>query len=470
MNELFLRGKIIGLPEMLDGRETRAYVQREILKQCQESGGVGLVCFTLNAPGPIKVNFLMDVAFYTGINLIEEALKERTGNAKKFVLEHEYGHEAYFPIKDCEILEIKKLLTNIEETNPLGRIFDIDVLRPDGTKVSRQEIGRSERTCLVCGGPVSECAPKRTHSVKELQERTWGMVYESLGGSFTPTVISRLAHMAMSLEVATTPKPGLVDYENNGAHDDMTPETFEESASAICKYFGDCYAVGSAMTSKNIGIDNGAGGDEISGKIFEAIRALGLEAEKSMYEATGGVNTHAGLIFSLGIISAAAGESNASSEDTSSLFARATEIARGAAADGKNYGARLEAISGFKTLTKVAQPTLKKAISAGLDINAAGVLTLLKIIASLDDTNMVRRGGEAAAAEARTKAAKVAEEFEMALDSNYPPEMMKACYTLFIDKVSALDKDFIEKRLSPGGAADILAIAYFLYLMEEITL
>ena len=65
-------------------------------------------------------------------------------------------------------MAIKKFTTDIEDATPLGRLFDMDVLRPDGTKVDREELSLSVRRCLICGGPAKVCSSRRIHTVAEL--------------------------------------------------------------------------------------------------------------------------------------------------------------------------------------------------------------------------------------------------------------------------------------------------------------
>ncbi|MBR2259309.1 MAG: triphosphoribosyl-dephospho-CoA synthase [Blautia sp.] len=110
----------------------------------------------------------------------------------------------------------------------------------------------------------------------------------------TAARIGQLAHTAMIEEVLTTPKPGLVDLYSNGAHTDMDVDTFRRSAAALFPFFTEMAIEGVQET----------GTPEA---LFRSIRKTGIEAEKAMYAATGGVNTHKGIIFTFGVFSAAAG-------------------------------------------------------------------------------------------------------------------------------------------------------------------
>ena len=106
--------------------------------------------------------------------------------------------------------------------------------------------------------------------------------------------LENAAAASLLAEILTTPKPGLVDQEDNGAHRDMNLTTFIRSTGAVSPYFREM-----AEAAYTLGDDPEA--------IFPAVREIGKMAEKAMYAATGGVNTHKGMIFSIGLISAAAG-------------------------------------------------------------------------------------------------------------------------------------------------------------------
>ena len=106
--------------------------------------------------------------------------------------------------------------------------------------------------------------------------------------------IGRMAYQALLEEVYTVPKPGLVDPYSCGAHTDMDVQTFERSAEALYPWFVRMAYQGYQLTCT-------------PEDLFREIRKTGMLAEEAMYRATGHVNTHKGMIFTLGIFSAAAG-------------------------------------------------------------------------------------------------------------------------------------------------------------------
>ncbi len=268
--------------------------------------------------------------------------------------------------------------------------------------------------------------------------------------------VSELARNALIDEVSTTPKPGLVDSDNSGAHDDMDINTFLESADALLPYFYKfCeYGYNTADMSE-------------SDSLAQA-RVIGIEAEKAMYLATNGVNTHKGIIFSAGLVCMAVGRlfrlnKEICIENICDTVAKTvsgicikdySEISdKSLMSNGeriyKQYGIkgpRGEAESGFLTVRTFSYPFMKKCFENGMDKNTAMVRTLVYIMSIVDDTNVINRGGVAMAEYVKKKSATL--------------------YNSDIEKIREFDEELIEKRLSPGGCADLLAVTRFIYLLE----
>ena len=152
---------------------------------------------------------------------------------------------------DADALAVKAVTVELEDHAPVGRLFDMDVLCPDGRKVDRQELGREGRKCLICGGMAQACARSRTHAVPELQEKTRKILEDALLREDCQTA-ARLASQALLYEVAATPKPGLVDRENSGSHRDMDFFTFQASAAALFPYFSQCVKIGRETDGANV--------------------------------------------------------------------------------------------------------------------------------------------------------------------------------------------------------------------------
>lgn len=428
------------LTEILAAREARAARQRALLEEFQ----CPLVSFTMNIAGPVKTSPRIRRAFDLGLSELEAALEHKVLHRE--TLHAVTGDEAMLSV-DLDARELKAICTAIEEASPLGRLFDMDVLEPGGRKLDRE----TERRCLICGAPGRGCASRRLHSVAELQAATQTLICDH----FDPPDADFLADAAVQAlldEVHTTPKPGLVDLRNNGSHTDMDVPRFTASAMALRPFFARCAGLGQETA------------DLPPADAFPRLREAGIEAEKAMYAATGGVNTHKGAIYTLGILCAAAARlrhmGHPSPEPGEVLSLCAAIAGEAAVADLQNAradtaglrlyreagirGIRGEMASGLPSVGELALPIFRAARADGRSKNDAGVLTLLHLIVRVSDTNLHHRGGPEGAAFAANAA--------KGLLAEGPTR----------EWIEALDDAFIARNLSPGGCADLLAATYFL--------
>lgn len=262
--------------------------------------------------------------------------------------------------------------------------------------------------------------------------------------------------LALLLEVSATPKPGLVDRLGNGAHRDMDFSTFLASAAAIAPYFSACALAGQGIP-------------RVDGDSLGRIRPLGVACEQTMLAATGGANTHKGAIFSLGILACAAGYCR-EREDLSpgAVCGAAKVIAAPAVADfdapipagpptkGRELyrrygirGIRGEAASGFLSVRQYALPVMASLAGQGYPENDIHLQALLSLMANVQDTNVLARGGQEGLRYVRDTAREVL-------------ELGGALTPAGKERLLRLDEEYIRRNLSPGGCADLLAIAIFL--------
>lgn len=433
----------VTLDEMLTARETRVFRQKEFLSEYK----CPLICFTMNIAGSIKHSPIIERAFFEGVNALKKCLPEEKIQDSATHISHT-GCEMILSV-DMDGAALKEICTKIEEASPLGRLFDMDVIDKYGEKLSR----KGERGCIVCGAPGRACSARRVHSADELWVVTQKIIYEHFKTADRES-FAAMATNSLIDEARTTPKPGLVDMNNNGSHDDMDLDMFIKSAQALKPYFSRCIEIGQDA-AKNFHA------------IFPSLRRAGLLAEKAMYRATGGVNTHKGAIYSMGIICGALGtlwKAEGPAPDTDELFSRCSLITKDAAekdfatidkttAGGRLYlekgirGIRGEAAAGFPSVKNISLPVYKEALSKKLSPNDAAVTALLHLIAKVDDTNIFSRGGEEGSIFAKNMAN------ELLSKSPFPN----------ITEIEEIDKCFIEKNLSPGGCADLLAVTYFVH-------
>lgn len=437
----------VTLAEILDARERRAKLQKKLLFEYRTP----LISFTMNIPGPIKNTPLIERAFRCGLSKLlprlpgDKILFERS-------MSEPQGCEAFIAV-DLNAEEIKNICIDIEESSRLGRLFDMDVIDQTGKKLDRKR----ERACIVCGKAGRECSAGRLHPVNEIVAVTNKIMTEHFL-HFDAERIGKLASECLIREVETTPKPGLVDLRNNGSHTDMDVDTFKKSARALEPYFTECVKIG--IENKN----------NTAPETFNHLREAGLRAEMTMYEATGGVNTHKGVIYSLGALLGAIGRhwtADRPIADRSLILSEAASLvcesvnadfdsANGTTAGEKLFlkyrlkGIRGEVASGFSSVVNYSLPAYEAALADGLLPNDAGVYSLISLIAAIDDTNLYHRGGTEGARFAKEYAARL---LENSIDSK---------------SVEKMDDEFIKRNLSPGGSADLLAITYFLHMLENI--
>lgn len=272
--------------------------------------------------------------------------------------------------------------------------------------------------------------------------------------AFDSARLGRLAVASLHAELALAPKPGLVTPFDAGSHDDMDAGTFLRSLFALRHYFTAMAHAGAADAP------------------FARLRAHGLAAETAMLRATGGINTHRGAIFSLGLLVAAAarcrrqhGHSVPAAQVCLGVQHWADDFAR-APLDPQSPGQRArvqhgvpgvreQAAAGYPLLRELAVPTLRDALSAGLPRDAALCQTLMQLVAHIDDLNLLHRGGIDGLQWAQQQARGFLES-----GGAFAPGWQV--------RLHGIGERFVARRLSPGGSADLLACSWFL-LQQEAT-
>lgn len=274
---------------------------------------------------------------------------------------------------------------------------------------------------------------------------------------------------AMLYEVSVNPKPGLVDPVDAGPHPDMNVFMFIDSAVSLRRYFDECVAAGEQFT----------GGLTALPDLFQTIRPAGIEAEKDMFGATHGVNTHKGAIFSLGIMLTAAAfqdrhpkvvpTGNAGLMQVIQKMLAALidhDLANGDLHDVRNLtageyqyvkygflGIRGEAAAGFPVVMNHAYPFLARRTGS---INERLLDTLLHILLYADDSNLIKRSGNP---DILLRVRQWVTRF-FELGGSQTAEGVS-----FLQK---LNQKFKQENLSLGGSADLLILTIFLALRNGI--
>jgi triphosphoribosyl-dephospho-CoA synthase len=257
---------------------------------------------------------------------------------------------------------------------------------------------------------------------------------------------------ALVAEALLTPKPALVDRRGPGAHHDLDLDRLLRSARALRAPFR-------AMALA-------ADGRRPDPALRETLGAIGRRGEHRSLAATGGSNAHRGAIWALGLLIAAAAmsDSRAGSAELAHLAARLARLPdRGAPTRPSNGarvcrkfrvpGARGEAQAGFPHVIHLGLPQLRRARASGYDETSARLDALLAIMASLDDTCLLHRGGRPALEAAQSGARRV-----LMLGGSGCAAGRRA--------LLELDRELLRRRASPGGAADLLAACLFLDALQ----
>ncbi|MBI3479537.1 MAG: triphosphoribosyl-dephospho-CoA synthase MdcB [Nitrosomonadales bacterium] len=267
--------------------------------------------------------------------------------------------------------------------------------------------------------------------------------------------ISLLAVRSLYQELALYPKPGLVSFQDTGAHRDMNAATFVRSLFTLRGYFVAIAAAGMRDAE------------------FSELQRLGLSAETRMLHATVNINTHRGAIFTHGILAAAAGCAAARNRvptdenlraivvENWSRDLRAISVALAAtpshgqlmAARHGVTGARGEALQGFPAVFEIALPALRSALDRGVGTQLALLHTFFVLLAGTADTNVLYRGGAEGLQFIQTQAKDFLERGSVFAAG-------------WQDRAASLHHQCSAKNLSPGGCADLLAAAWFVHQLQ----
>ena len=258
-----------------------------------------------------------------------------------------------------------------------------------------------------------------------------------------PYLIAHLACDSLRAELNTTPKPGLVDLDDNGAHQDMNPELMNRSIDTLLPYFTQLAVYGNEC------------GETYEVPDTQVVRHIGLEAEKAMLTATGGVNTHRGALFAIGLFSLAAGWCSARDDVIGSKQLRelvmqvAEQFSPTAGTHGNDAvnahrvtGALDLAKGGYQQLFNQWLPAYRSYLAD--DAENARHRLLLLIMSQLDDTNVIHRVGYEQAQQVKQEAKSMLDDYSTA-------------------GMQQMNRDYIARNISPGGSADMMALTLFIH-------
>lgn len=305
---------------------------------------------------------------------------------------------------------------------------------------------------------------------KAMEQGDMSTIRQLVPPTTLPYIIAHLATQALQAELDTTPKPGLVDKDNNGAHRDMDYALMQRSIDTLHPYFVKLALLGFADTLPT----------------HTAIRDIGIEAERAMLSATNGVNTHKGALFSMGLAVVAAAheerkiaaneeqilkERNGGEDVLVSLQTTIKALAASFPDTSGTHGSKAKLLSKGTTAIKGALDNARE----GYEMLFAEWLpfyierrkerdahtlhkTLLRIMCDLDDTNVIYRTDLATAEEVKQEARALLDSFSKAHTAEDKEKRIAAELLALKD----MDKRYTARNISPGGAADMLSLTAFI--------
>lgn len=435
------------LDAILHAKEKRAWKQKKLLSRHPLAS---LISLSLNIPSLIKLSHEAVVVH----EIAHKALLEMLENEGIALLAQERtlspsGAESFFTC-NVEAKVLKTFTCKLENAHPLGRLMDIDVLDSTGEILSRSALGLPKRRCFVCEEEAKLCARSQKHSYDELNAHIKTLVEKH---AFAHS-IALWCERALKTEVELTPKPGLVDRANSGAHSDMDIHTFYASICAIKPFVVQWIETAQAYAHED------------AKQSFVRLREIGIACEKAMFEATSGVNTHKGMIFCLAVLCGSIARLKVSNvrftckalqaqmqalcdnlveEDL--LHVKPNSAGARFFYETGSSGIRGIAQSGFAIVFESALPFfLHQKAEEGEEI--ALKKTLLLLISLLEDSTLWSRGGMEGLTYAKTKA-------DALLHVKRNGQNLDALLEEF-------DTDMTGKNLSPGGSADLLAMTWLI--------
>lgn len=453
--------------QLLQARESRQQCKLSLVGE-----GYHLVSLQLNVPGLPKADrqlaaFIRHVDEAFGRHLL--CYNANYNWLAKRVLQDVAGDSVLYLFNPAHVKadELKELTEAFEQQFVLGRIVDLDVLSVDGVPVSS---GKA-KGCFLCERNAEECRKTVRHSIVEVREAMVEAITNYLKQQHEQNLVLKVAGFALQglmHEVALSPKPGLVCRNSSGAHTDMDYGTFIKSIAAISPYFNEIGSLAIAFQ-----------GTDVS-KALPLIKNIGLRMEQAMFSNTINVNTHKGAVFLMAlscfaVVRVVKKQGWLKLNAFSSVLQQLTRglVQRELCAAQSDHqlthgqqcflkyglqaaGARGEVEQGMPTVLFHALPylschsTKNWAAYSDLELGELLIPVLLKIMSVNNDTNIIYRHGRSLLEQLKQKAKLTLTEWEQGNHGAYY-DLVNWCN---------------DKRLSPGGSADLLAVTITLHLCQ----
>ena len=443
---------------ILAAREQRAREKAQLLAQCPV-----IVSLSFNLPGLPKSTLLTRAVFSEVARALSHYLCAHRCTLHQHSLTHDAAgdHALWTGTPVHEAKALKALTERFEAEHGLNRLLDVDVYTPQGPIRS----GKYKR-CLVCDEPALVCMRTQRHRLATVRDycdqqlSEWWIAQQRTRHS---RLLSSAMTRALLDEVLLTPKPGLVDRQDSGSHEDMDLSLFVQAISALAPYWERVATLGMAFE-----------GDNCQDALI-ALRRLGLEMEAAMQQATSGVNTHKGAIF-LGCLAVFAHAhawytgSTSQQEDyqriiralSHDLVSRDMKMLSNDPSYGQRLlqlyedarvgGPRYQAEHGLPGVFDYGLPALEAARQAGCSADMAQLHTLLTLMANVLDTNVLHRSSLSVTHQFMALAQQAARELPSPMEAIEP--LCTFCQQHWI---------------SAGGCADLLAMTLFFHYADNAT-
>ncbi len=412
-----------------------------------------VICIKTNIVGIDKnLNFAHEITEY--FDKYTESMYKRKYYLKQYT---DDGLHIIKVLDSTDANSVKQEMIALEETHEVGRYIDIDVYKYGCASFSRMSYTHEARKCYICNEDAFICNRVKKHSDSVILNQ----MERDINNFFIAEKLSNLVFESMVAEVFAYPKFGCVSAVNSGCHKNMDVYTFLISSLALHKYF-----VKICLMSFS---------DENIVEVFKRSRIIGKEAEKAMFMATDDVNTHKGAIFVFGVLLIAICKSIYDKMDFAKIQSLVKEMTSGIVSEelakvsdisasmtygeraymkSKLSGIRGEVEGGLQAVFNTGLPTFIG--SADLCMNDQLVHTLIALMSVVEDTTLVHKSFDVGIINSVQQDAK-----ELIFNGGFKGEIAR-------NRVFDKTAEYIERQLSPGGSADLLAATYFLSKVELI--
>ncbi len=451
-----LHTNMFNINQFLQDREDRVEYQNSLISKFN----MPLLTVRTNYPGENKKEVIANEIADIMAQEIEILFEKKIIHNE--IIDKLEGKIYLFIIKDNPE-NIKLQTIKLEENHILGRCVDIDVYDEKGSGMSRQQFGLGKRKCMLCDELAFICGRTMKHSHSEIKEhitkkyilfQNYLMKREKISSALADTALE-----GMIYEVSSFPSFGLVSPVTKGSHDDMDFFTFLDSSFAIKNGLKEMAETIYSPLPLDIA--------------FKKLRTIGKKAEIEMFKATKNVNTHKGMIFLLGIAVSTTSRALYEKKEFSDIPAIIKEMTKDILKDFDKINTSKALTHGEKLFLEHGFTGIRGEIQNGLDIvfngslqifsetyeatesfNKAAVQTLIYLMGKVMDSTIVYRHDFDMLEKVKTEMEEIFQKGGIYLENS----------TVIFKE---LEDRYIQKRISPGGSADLLAVTIFFYKISK---